>query len=157
MMTVLSKRKAFTIVEFLVVTAILAILAALIFSAFIDTNRAQGLSKQTATVAAILERARSMTLSSEADSVYGVHFDTDKAILFRGTLYDSATTSNQTHLLTGPVFISERNIAGGGFDIVFARLTGGTQNFGTIKISLKDGTSTSTIEIFQTGLIEIRQ
>ena len=146
----------FTLVEMLVVVAVVATVAALGFSAFYSTNVAQALEKDTARVVASIERARSLTLSSSAHRQYGVHVEANKVTIFPGASYSSGNVENQLELLTTPVNISSYALSGGGSDIVFDRLTGKTNNAGTITVSLiSSSTVLHIITVRSTGLVEV--
>lgn len=147
--------RGFGFIELLIVIATIAVLVALSYSTFFDTNRAQALEKDTARVASLLERARSLTLSSSAAEQYGVHLESARAVLFVSAVYDPSTTTSRTEDLSSLVTISSYALAGGGSNVVFERLTGSTAQAGTITLSLaSDPSHTSTITIESTGLIE---
>lgn len=136
------------------VIAIAGFLSAITYNVFFDTNRVESVSKQTAVVTATIERARAMTLSSENDSVYGVHVASSTIVLFKGSVYDPATTTNQVQNIMSPAEITGYSFNGGSSNILFKRLTGETDNYGTIVVSVPGTEASSTITIYATGLVE---
>lgn len=149
-------RRGFSIIEMLVVVAIIAILAVLSYQTFFDTNRMQALEKDRDIVLSTLERARSLTLSSSEDRQYGVHIESDRIVLFPGDSYNAVDPENMAESLNRLVTIASSSIKGGGSDVVFERLTGKTQDSGTIGISLiADPSREHVIIISDTGLVEI--
>lgn len=147
--------RGFSLAETLVVLAIASFVTIIVASVFSNTASREALNKQTAIVVSLLETARGSTLSGRNASVYGVHFESAKVVLFVGTTYNASNSSNITETLNPHTQISEISLAGGGSEIIFNRLTGETGQFGTVKISLTaSSTQLKTITVFQTGLIQ---
>lgn len=104
-----------------------------------------------------LQKARARTLSSEDDSRYGVHFETNKFVLFAGDTYNASDPTNKARDLSSPVEINAIALQGGVVDIVFKRLTGETNEQGTVTIRLSTNPSVSrVIKIESTGLSYIQ-
>jgi len=147
--------KGFGLVEVLIVASVIAILAAISYQTFFDTNRMQALEKDRDIVLSTLERARSLTLSSSGDRQYGVHIENNRVILFPGNNYDVSDPENAVESLNALVTIASSSIKGGGNDIVFERLTGKTLQSGTIGVSLiADPSREYIIVVHDTGLVE---
>ncbi|HEY4490196.1 MAG TPA: prepilin-type N-terminal cleavage/methylation domain-containing protein [Candidatus Paceibacterota bacterium] len=144
----------FTAIEILISVAILAALAILTFSSFSSLSQSQILEKESLNVLSAIEKARSMTLSSEKDSVWGVRFDTDSVVIFKEN-YSSGDPDNITIDLNSGVTISSTNLNGGGSSVIFEKLTGETQNFGTTTLRSKIN-STKNIIILSTGIAQIK-
>ena len=141
-------------VEVLIVIAILAIIATAIIGPFASFRNAQAIKNTNESIIALLNQARVKTLSSENLLQYGVHLQADKAILFSGTSYDVDASISEVVVSDSKVSISDIALAGGGDDVVFERLTGATDNYGTLVVTL---TNTSegqkTITIAKTGVV----
>lgn len=149
-----TKRSGFSTIEVLVVIVILAIVAAMVIAGFNTLNRRQALDKDVLLVLAVLNEARSLTLSSKGDTQYGVHLDEYSITLFRGSSYNSSASTNVVSDLSGYGHISAHSL-GGGDDILFERLTGDTDDDGTITLSLRsDGSTTRVITVRATGIID---
>ncbi|MSU55100.1 MAG: prepilin-type N-terminal cleavage/methylation domain-containing protein [Candidatus Taylorbacteria bacterium] len=146
-------KSGFTVVELLVVLAVAGIIMVVSVGAFSKAPGLEALDKGTAVVLSSLERARNQTLSAKNASVYGVHFETQKVVMFRDSAYSSASTTNVVENLNPSIKISAINLSGGASEVVFERLTGETQKNGTVVISLVSNLAlTRTITIFKTGL-----
>jgi len=148
------KNRGFTLIEIIVVLAIGAFLTGFVALSFSKVNEHEVLNTNSDLIVSILNEARSMTLSSVGDTGYGVHFDTDQVVLFRGTSYSSGAATNLPTTLNSRVAL--RNISfGGGNNVVFNRLTGATAQSGTLQIYLKSATTTyKTISVSGTGISE---
>ncbi len=143
----------FTLLEILMVIAIMGILITIIISSFSILNKSQALEKSVRQGASIVSQARSLTLSSKEDSNYGVHFESSTLTLFKGSTYSALDGSNITTSLNNLVLITNIALTGGGSDVVFERLNGSINTPGTITYTL--GSKTKSLTISGTGLIEV--
>jgi len=149
------KNTGFTLVEVLVVIAILIIISALTFASFFNLDDRQALDVSVKQIDSFLEEARSLTLASKDASQYGVHFDTESITRFRGSVYSETDPDNVVSNLHNKIQISDVSLSGGGNEVIFDRLTGNTSQSGTITISLKsDPTQTRIITIEATGIVQ---
>lgn len=147
-------QKGFTLIEIILVLAIGALLTSFVALSFSKVNEHEVLNTNSDLIVSILNEARSMTLSSVGDTGYGVHFDTEQVVLFRGATYSAVSGTNVPTALNSRVAL--RNISfGGGSNVVFNRLTGATAQSGTLEIYLKSATTTyKTITVSGTGVSE---
>jgi prepilin-type N-terminal cleavage/methylation domain-containing protein len=144
-----------TIIEILLVVVLGGLLAGFVALSLDKVNTAEALDKSADTVASVLNEARSMTLSSVGDARYGVHFDTDQVVLFRGTSFDPNASTNVPTALNTRVAIQNISLNGGGAEVIFDKLTGKTSYNGSVQVALKSATTTyKTIIISATGLTE---
>ena len=144
--------KGITLIELLVSISIIAVIATIFISAFSTFRENSQLSEAQSAIIGLLKDARSRTLSSQNKSNYGIHFETAKAVLFKGNAYNPADTSNEPYFLPTSVQISAINLTGGAVDTVFTRLLGTTTASGTVTISSKrTGGSFRVITILGTG------
>lgn len=145
-----------TLIEILVAIAILGFISMITYEALFTTNQKEILEKEVSRVSAIIERARSYTLSSLNDSAYGIHIEEDRLVTFSGDSYDVGDPDNKIDILNKNVSIIEHNLSGGGDDILFERLTGKTDQNGTLNIALTNATTTFyTITVHETGLVDV--
>ncbi|MCX6753771.1 MAG: prepilin-type N-terminal cleavage/methylation domain-containing protein [Candidatus Nomurabacteria bacterium] len=149
----INRNKGFTLIEILMVIAILGIISSIVLLNLSQFRNEQLLKNTTLDVVSLLSKARQNTLSSVNSTNYGIHFDNDKAVLFTGSVYSSNNTTNEPVVFSSKVIIpipSGLNI-GGGSDVIFERLTGETVG-GTIKIQLtSDSTKQKIITVGKIG------
>lgn len=149
-------KKGFSIVEIVVVIAIMGVIAGFVsvsFSAFRNTKLLDSTAED---VLSLVNTARVKSISSENASVHGVHFETDRAVLFAGNVFTEPSASNVEINLSPAMEISSVSLAGGGADIVFERITGETADYGSVIIRSKSDTSkTKTLKIKSAGVAEV--
>jgi Tfp pilus assembly protein FimT len=144
----------FTLVEVLTIVGILIVLIVISVPALRFFQKESDLNNSTEEILNTLRLAQNKTIASEGASQYGVHFETGKYVLFKGTTYDPLATDNDVHSLPQSLEIYEINLAGGGSEIVFERVTGTTSQFGNVSLRLKsDFTKTKTIYIENSGQV----
>jgi len=150
-MLALSK-KGFTVTEILIVVSILIVVASLLFSAFTSFNKVAAVNASVQVVLSALEEARTNTLSSKNENVYGVHFATTSVVVFVGSTYDQADPLNEIKSLPSTVEVSSVQVLGGGVDVVFDRLRGTVGQSGTITLSSLTSDVTRVITVEVTGV-----
>lgn len=139
--------------ELLLVIAVLGLLFVVILPQFSKTRELQVLKNAVGGVASSLSQARSRTLASVDSFSYGVHFQTDKIVIFKGTRFVEGAPTNEILNLTEPATIATIAITGGGNDIYFARLNGVPNTTGSIIVSTSNYSKTITISA--TGAVSI--
>ena len=150
------KSRGFTIIEILFAVAVLVLITAIIIVSWSKLNASQALEKSTASVASVLDEARSLTLSAVGDSQYGVNLQESQLVLFKGDTYLPSDSDNRVTELHSAVGIRNISLSGGGVSVVFKRLTGSTDQYGTVELYLRLATTTKRlINIRATGVIEI--
>ncbi|MBI5139532.1 prepilin-type N-terminal cleavage/methylation domain-containing protein [Candidatus Nomurabacteria bacterium] len=140
-----NKKVGFTIMEVLIVIAIVGILAVIVLASFGDMRDRQLLKATASDIFSALDKARSQTLASVNSSEYGVHFQSDKIVIFKGTIYSSSDSNNEEILFTSGAFISSINLTSGAVDLYFNRLSGAPNKSGTITVSVSSLSKTVTI------------
>jgi len=149
--------KGFSLIETLIVFAIIAIISAITYAAFSSLKNDEILKKEANNLVSILEDARSLTISGKDASNHGVFFDIlgNRTVSFAGDSYDPNSPANREYLLDSAVVILEVNLNGGGNEVVFKRLKGETENSGSVILGLSSATSTTeTITIYPTGTVQ---
>ncbi len=147
--------KGFTLIEiiFVIFIAVLLIAATFPLSKFRDNKL---LISTSEVIYSTMNEARSNTLASKNDFQYGVHFESNKVVLFRGASYSSGDNNNEEIKIQNTISLTQISLNGGGVDILFDRLTGNTNNFGSIKIQLaRDSSIFRTISVEKTGVVTI--
>ena len=153
------KNKAFTLIELLVAISILIIIIAITIPNFSNFKKQQVLKNTTEDIVSLLDEARNNTISSKDSNAFGVHFQTDSAILFIGQSYTVDSVYNKEINFDSSVIIPNTggiNLVGGGSNVVFSKITGNVVNNGTIVIQLvSDNTKQKTISISPVGVISV--
>lgn len=149
--------KGFSIFEFVIVIAILVAISVISIQPLASFRDTQVLNFQAREISSVIKEARSRTLGSKDLSQYGVHFSENEIILFKGVNFVTSDPDNETFSMNILTKISVINFNGGGSDLVFQRLTGQTNNYGTTTVSLKsDSLKLKSIVILKTGIIGIK-
>ncbi|KPJ73661.1 hypothetical protein AMJ48_00420 [Parcubacteria bacterium DG_74_1] len=150
--------ESFTLVEILIVIAVLAILIAMTFPVFRSFRVESDLNNSVEKIINALRLAQSKTLASEEASQWGVYFSTStdphQYTLFRGTSYASrVTSSDEVYALPDSVEVYDINLVGEP-EIVFDRLIGSTSQSGNVSLRLKtDPTKNQTVYIENSGQV----
>ena len=145
--------RGFTLTEILIVIGIALVLTTIVVSVFTNIKNNQTLDKDSGLVIEVIRQAKSLTLNSKNSSQYGVHFESGSVTIFTGTTYSAGSSSNLVHSLSSGNSATT-SLSGGGRDIVFKRLSGETDNNGTIILSSQFSTTTKIITVYKTGLVE---
>ena len=148
-------KRGFTILEMLIAIAVLVILATIIIGAMANFRDSSEFNRAVDEVVAIIREARSKTLASEDGFQFGIHFESSRVVLFKGTSFVDSDPNNKVLTLSGRVEIFNINITGG--NVVFERLTGDANPSGDVSVRLKnDLTNTETIIIGSGGLVYVQ-
>lgn len=134
----LKNQRGVSALELITVISIITILIFIVFSKFSSVREGQVIKSAVEGVLSSIDRARGETLSSLNSSEYGVHFQSDKVIIFKGKVFSSGASDNESIDLTTPASIT--NITFGGVsgtsgDVYFNRLSGMPSTTGTISIN----------------------
>lgn len=150
----MSNSKGFSILEIMISVSLIGVLTVIVVGQFSKYQAAQFIRTDTEAVIGIIEDARAKTLSSVSSSQYGVHFDTDTATLFTGSSYSSSDPDNKILELSSYVQITDVSLVGGGDEIVFERLSGNTNQYGSITLEASGGDDSRVITVTKLGIIE---
>lgn len=150
-----STTRGFTALELAIVIAIVAVLAAIVISSFATFRKTVAINTETEDTASFINRARANTISSKNDQQFGIHFQSDRLVMFQGTTYSAGAGTNETHLLNSSV-AATTTVEGGGVDMVFQKVTGVTTQNATTTLSVVGGAASSTIIIYPTGIISVQ-
>ena len=155
------KKKGISLIEILVIISIIGIISAIVFPSFSSFHKKQELQNTTEDIVSLLNEARNNTISSKNSNIYGVHFEINKAVLFTGSSYTEDDASNKVVMFDSAVRIANVGgvvLNGGGNNIIFARLSGETTNYGTIILYTYVADNTpliKTIDINKVGLVHV--
>ena len=135
-------------VEILIVIAVLGIIFAVVLPQFSKSREMQVLKSTISDVLSVFEKAKSQTLASMDSSEYGVRFESDKVIIFKGTVFVSDDDNNEIINIISPAMISDvtlNGISGSSGSLYFNRLSGIPSKTGTITISTSSYSKIITI------------
>lgn len=143
----------FTLLEVMVSVAILALVASVGWFSFASYAARRELDSSAARVAALITEAQRKTLAGEDSSAYGVHFESDRAVLFRAPSYVSGSADNKTEMLTRRITIPTISFSGN--EVIFKRLTGAAVSAGSVTLSVRGNSSVSkTVSVNALGVVE---
>ncbi len=146
--------KGFSLVEFIGIFAVTLITTAIVVGGFLGFKRGSELTLAKEHTLSQLREAKTRTLAARDNAAWGTRFEVDRIILFKES-YSAGALENETIILPASAEISAIALAGGGNDAIFKRLTGETDQYGTITIRLKaEPTKIQTIVIQQSGLFQ---
>ena len=140
--------------ELLVVICIMTIILSISFYFFSGLSKKEALEKDVAGLTAFIRNARLLAVASKDAMPFGIHLENDKVILFEGNVYTAGGANEKVMTFSPQVYMHSYALNLGSPDIVFARLNGNTLNFGTITLSLKDNSTSTTVTILRTGVIQ---
>lgn len=131
-------KKGITLIEIIIVFAVLALIFGVVSSEFSKSRERQVLKSAVSDILSSLNKARTKTLSSVNSSSYGVHFEAGQITIFTGTSYSPGATGNESILLALPAEIS--NVAlgsgsGSSGNLYFERLSGDPSKSGSVTVS----------------------
>ena len=135
--------KGFTLVEFVVVIAVIAILAAATAPFYRSFYLAQQFESTADELVANLRRAQARAMASEQDSAWGVRWETGSYVIYAA---DDASYDEDVNY-SDQVTISAVS------DIEFNQLTGTTSDSGTITLTMSALDQSTSININAQGLI----
>lgn len=146
-------KKGISVIELLVLIAVLGIIFSIVIPQFSKMRENQVLKSGVQDILSSIDKARSQTLSSLSSSEYGVHFQSDKVIIFKGKIFSAVAGDNEIINIISPATISTITLTGGGADIYFNRLSGVPSTSGTVTISTTSYSKIITISA--TGVASI--
>ena len=146
----------FTLVEIMVVLAVMGLLVLVVLPRFSNIRELQILKASTADSLSAIDKARSQTLGSLNQTTYGVHFESNSITLFIGTAYTFGNASNEVISIASPASITNvtlGGVSGSSGDFYFNRLTGAPSKTGTIIIVTPNYSKTITLNATGTAVV----
>ncbi|KPJ85932.1 hypothetical protein AMJ57_01310 [Parcubacteria bacterium SG8_24] len=101
-----------------------------------------------------LHEARSGAMSGKGTRRFGVHFESDRFVLFEGAAYNPADPDNTVHDLPGDVSITDISLSDAGSDVLFASHRGVPSQYGTVEFS-DSGGETRTVTVGEAGMLDV--
>mgnify|MGYP003393412582 CR=1 FL=1 len=134
------------------VVAGIALIVAIVIPQFSKIRERETLKSGVENTVGALDKARNKTLASVASSSYGVHFQSDRVVIFKGIVYSANDANNEVITLTTPSSISNvtlGGVSGSSGDVYFNRIYGTPNTTGTVTVST--GNYSKVITISNTG------
>ncbi len=145
--------RGFLLVELLVVISIFVFLLSIAFFSFSSLKNSQSIDKNIAEIKALIQEAKSMSVSGKDDSAYGIKILSNKIVVFKA-VYSQSSQENII-LAFRDISVDTISILGGGDEILFSKNSGIPNTTGSFRIvSLSDATRYATIRINASGSIE---
>ena len=142
----------FTLIEIIIAISIMVFLFSASISYYFATNESTKLSTSAQDIISSIKLAKNRTVASLASSSYGLHFENNQYVMFRGVSYSASDPNNIFYAVPTGIEIANIALEGGGSDVVFDRITGKVVNNGSINVRVISDTSKSkTITIPVSG------
>jgi len=147
-----AKKNGFTFIEVIIIIVILIILTTVSGSVFYFFRRQSDLNNSVEAIISRLREAQSNAIGSEDSSQYGIYFESDQYIVFKGPNFISREISyDRVYQLSERVEIYELNLDGPD-EVIFEKITGTTNQigydqsgYGSISLRIKDDIEKSKI------------
>ncbi len=147
-------KRGITLIEILMVVAILGILTGISVSSFRTISNTKTLDKEAEVVLSYINRTRTNAINSLNLEAHGVSFASSTVTIYYGTSAVTAASSS-VYTLSGGHTISGVSLSNGATNFYFNKLSGEPSATGSITIRNQSG-DTKTITIYGTGLSEVQ-
>jgi len=151
------QKKGITTLEIIAALAVIVLIGTFIAVPFVRFKNSQLLVSSAEQVASALREARANTLAAKNNTMHGVHFESGRFVSFQ-TAWSEGGAENTITMFQNPVYLSTISLSGGGSDVVFTRLTGTTNQSGTLVLQLiGNDSSQKTITIDASGAVSVSE
>ena len=145
-------QKGFTLLEVVIVLALLSIITALLFSGFREYVAYQQFTQSVRDIQLTLQESQSSARLSVGGVEHGVVFGSDTITQFIGPVYTLGEPTNV--IRTFSAIEMTPSLSGGGNEIVFSSLSGYPLVTGTVLISGTRYDGTVTLEVTAGGVVQ---
>jgi prepilin-type N-terminal cleavage/methylation domain-containing protein len=146
-------KRGVTLIELLLVIGIMAIIVSAtlpLYSVFLVRNEVKTTSWD---VVDALNRAKIHSMTGRDNQEWGVHFDSSAYTLFKGGAYSPTDPANEIYNLNSSIFVGGVLLNGEGNEVVFNKVTGDTDEYGSISLEDSNSNASATISINKVGTI----
>lgn len=141
----------FTIIELIIVVSILAIMAGVTISGFLNYVRYQQYQATVATVTLELSQVQAEAKVALQDENHGFNVGTDRITFYTGDFYNALDTTNEVVVFDNVRFIP--TLTNGVTDVRLGKVTGLPSATGTIEIVGTGFAATTTITLTKAGVL----
>lgn len=149
-------QQGLTIIETVIVISILLVLISVVLPEFSQMRERQVLNNATSDALSLINKARSQTLASLDSSIYGVRFEADQIILFKGQEFFPSATDNEIITIINPasiVNVTLDSVSKDSGEIYFNRLNGLPSATGAIIVATPS--FSKTVSISKMGIVSV--
>jgi prepilin-type N-terminal cleavage/methylation domain-containing protein len=147
-------KKGISFIEMIIVIAIIGILSVIAIVSIRSDISIKNLEGIALNISAKLNEFKSYAIAGKDAESYGVKFNNDSYITFKGGTYSSSGNSNVEYQLPEGFSLSN-TIPGSDDAIIFSRITGDTGITATITVSSLNGSSTINILVNPLGSVSV--
>lgn len=145
MQNFIKNKKGISVIEILLVITVLGIIFSIILPQFSKIRENQVIKSAVNDVLSSLNKAKTQTLASVNSSEYGVKFQNNQVLIFKGVVFNANDVNNEIVKIVTPASISSISLTAGATALYFNRLNGMPNATGTIIISSPNFIKTITI------------
>ncbi len=147
-------KNGFTLLEVLIAISILVIMISIAVTVGRSFSDSVNLDNSAKMVEANIKLAKTRSVNALNDTNYGIHFEDNYIVIYDAeNIFTEGDLTNEVIDLPDGIKTQSVSFAGGG-DLIFNRLTGVTDNFGSLEVALiKDSSKKRQIVINKEGQV----
>ena len=141
------RKKGFSLIEVLLSISLMSFLSVSVYVVNIQFLQKNELQNATSILSDSLAYAQTSATTMRDDSDWGVHYNANQIVVFKGNVYSSRDMNyDQVYVVTQGINITGAN------DLVYKKYTGALQNPGNVVITSRNN-ETKTIQVNSVGAI----
>lgn len=148
------RQAGFTLIELVLVFLLIGIISGFLVPVLLDDFTESELKDAQYQMVDRLRVAQSNSVFGKGNSEWGVHFETSSMTFFKGSTYNPADPDNEVITFGATVSLSGISLNGGGDDVVYNKVYGDTDEYGTITILESNSGSTRTVTVNEVGMVD---
>ena len=127
------KQKGFSLLEIIIVMAVIGLLSAIVIPSFNGTKTSKVLKVTSTNIDAILEQVKGNALAGKDGLNQGIYFTSTGYTPFEGTSYASSNSKGATQTIDGALSITTTAPSS---NVIFSRISGNANAVSTTTISI---------------------
>lgn len=148
------KQAGFTLIELVLVFLLIGIISAFLVPVLLDDFVESELKDAQYQIVDRLRVAQANSMFGKGNSEWGVHFDTTSMTFFKGSTYNPVDPDNEVIAFGSTVSLSGISLNGGGDDLIYNKVYGDTDEYGTITILESNSGNTRTVTVNEVGMVD---